>query len=308
MDENFMRSPKRITTKYVFKSSIEKVWELLMNYEFLFKELFGDIVISFDIINGNKLDELGAEFKVICKSYTLLFKCIYLLNDYNYKRINYYVCSDSKEFEGMNHDFSYLLISNTIDLSTIFIWDLEFENPKILLMTTEALEEYKKNRFVCIKRWSDHLSKNSYDIQQYESIQIDSTREEIWDVITNWDLLRTVSPIMADEVQFKGDQLEEGSEMKLIFNIKKNFVCDVRVVKINCDIYSQDWEYFLECYYSQPKVPFQEIRFSVVFLKPDKSFLIFQHIFKQTLDLKIINSISDDKKRILLDIKNYLEN
>jgi hypothetical protein len=307
MDDHLIKSPKRITTKYVFKSKIEKVWDLLMDYEFLFKILFGDLVISYEFIKENQLDKLGAEFKVICKSYSLLFQCTYLLNNHHYKKINYKVCSIAKELEGMNHDFTYTLISNTVEGSTIFVWDFEFENPEILPMTTDALEEYKTSRFICIKRWSDHLNKNINDMIQYESIMIDSSRKEIWDVITNWCVLKTVSPIIADEIQSHGDQLQVGSELKLIFYNKKNVQCHLKVLKVNCDLHSQDWEYCLECNCSKPNVPFQEIKFSIVFLKPNKSFLIFQHFFKEQLELKFINSISNEKKKILSDIKNYLE-
>jgi hypothetical protein len=305
-DKSHSQIPKKITSKNIFKAKIEKVWEVLMDHEFLFKNLFEDMVISYEFQKENRCDKLGVEFKVICKDYSLLFKCTELINDEHFKKINYYVSPEIKVLD-FSHNFTYTLISNTIEASTIFIWDYEFDKPEILQISTETIEKYKQSRYICVKRWSEHISKMPGEILQFESIQIDSTRKEIWDVITNWCVLRTVSPDVADEIQYKGNQLNVGSQIKLIFNIKRKFVCDLRVVKVNCDMYSQDWEYVLECYDSCPKVPFQEIKFSLVFLKLNKCFLIFQHVFKESLDHKVIHSISAQKKTILKNIKNYLE-
>lgn len=305
-DRSVSKNPKKITSKNLFKAKIDKVWDVLMDHEFLLKNLFEDLVISYEFLKENRCDKLGVELRIICKDYTLQFKCTEIINEEHFKKVNYYVSPENKVID-FSHNFTYTLISNTIDSSTIFIWEYDFDKPEVLQITTETLEHYKQSRLVCIKRWSEHISKMPDEILQFESIEIDSTRKEIWDVITNWCVLRTVSPDVADEIEYKGNQLLVGSEIKLIFNLKKNFVCHIRVKKINCDTYSQDWEYILECYDSCPKVPYQEIKFSIVFIKLNKCFLIFQHVFKEKIDFKAINSISAEKKIILKNIKNYLE-
>ena len=137
---------------------------------------------------------------------------------------------------------------------------------------------------------------------------IDASRKEIWDIITNWCVLRTISPLVADEVEYVGDQLIEGSHLKLIYNTNRNFVCDFKIVTVRNDVYSsEDWEYFMELCTSYPKIPFQQIKFSIVFLESNKCFLTFTHEYKEKLNVNMLSKISADKKIVLRDIKNYLE-
>ena len=59
------------------------------------------------------------------------------------------------------------------------------------------------------------------------------------------------------------------------------------------------WEYSMHCYQGVPLVPDQEIKFKIIRINEDSCFLEFKHVFKQKLKQNILDTITQDKKKIL---------
>ena len=62
----------------------------------------------------------------------------------------------------------------------------------------------------------------------------------------------------------------------------------------------------MTCFKGMPPVPEQEIRFKIVRIDKHFSFLEFKHIFKQGVNKDIMESITQDKRKILITLKEKL--
>jgi hypothetical protein len=221
----------------------------------------------------------------------------------HFKKITWKVLAEAY---GFTYDYSYAVFSNTSDNSTLLIWEWENDNPEICLMTSKMIDGFKSTRYDMIKRWEKFLSSSTDDLNQFESIIIYCDRKSAFDVISNWTVLREVAPTIADNVEYEGVPTELNTKLKISF-VAKKMICYLKVIKCDNDELSNEWLYHLECYDGKPKVPLQEIHFSVVKIKDDSCYLSFRHVFKQPVKIEIIDTISTEKRNILKLIKIYLE-
>jgi len=160
-------------------------------------------------------------------------------------------------------------------------------------------------RETVIEKIEDFLKNNSVrlpNLSQFESIIIEKNINSVWNLITNWKKLSEVAPLIADDVELKGDPKNIDSVIKLFF-IDKKMMCLLKVKEI--DATGCNWTYHLECFDGFPKVPLQEIQFNLIKIDEDSCFLSFNHIFKEAINPKLIMSIEPDKRKILAKIKKY---
>ena len=171
-------------------------------------------------------------------------------------------------------------------------------NKKIL----DLFDCIKKN---ALKRWKEALEKSSRDKIQYESIMIACPMNSIWKVVTNWKILHKIVPFLADEIEYSGDPHNEGTKMKMSSQ-SKNAEIIMEVIKVNTTN-PVEWEYELELTESQPKMPKYNIKFNLVEVNSEYTFVIFQHIYKEYIKNETLETLGRDKKKILNELKRHMK-
>jgi hypothetical protein len=227
--------------------------------------------------------------------------CTEVIDTYHYKKINWRVHATNPE---LVYDYCYNLHLNTIDKTTLLVWDVIYV--ETVSMPKKLRDSYDYVRKELLKRYDAHLKKNIDDLYQCESIIINAEREKIWNIITNWKKFQKIVPILADEISYEGDPLQINTHLILKW-INKKMTCSLKVLEVNKKNLIDEWDYVLECFDGTPKVPLQELHFKLIDLTNKSTFVQFQHIFKETLKYDLIESVGKDKKHILSSLKNYFE-
>jgi len=207
---------------------------------------------------------------------------------------------------GYAYDVTYALHSDSIGKSTVFIWDAVCTDLNQCPISAEFIDESRKFRPLMLNLWKEYFAQFTEDLYQLESIVINSTREDIWNILTDWTVLKNIAPQIADDVQYYGDRFEIGSKIKIVSN-SKNLACNLKVLKANHEEGNENWEYHLDVYDGIPSLPLQEIHFSLVNLSENLTMVIFKHVFKVPMVNDVIDSLSLEKKSILAQLKNHFE-
>ena len=120
----------------------------------------------------------------------------------------------------------------------------------------------------------------------------------MWEIISNRSNFRKLVPFIADEVIYEGDPNTVNTNLTLRW-VNKKVECFLKVTNVSCDKKNIIWEYSMHCYQGVPLVPDQEIKFKIIRINEDSCFLEFKHVFKQKLKQNILDTITQDKKKIL---------
>jgi len=300
--ENFI-FPNKISITYSFNDSINRVWKVLKDFERCSPE-FSDLRSSCEFIVGKNTYELNNEFKISWNdNSTLLFKCVKISDEEYMKKIFWRV--HAPEYN-IYYKHSYILHSNTIEKNCILIWDITYEEPEKLPFTKETLIFFHKIFLDSCKKYENLIKKSLDDLIQIESVIINKDRGSIWKLITNWKDFTKVVPKVADTVHYEGNTLEINTVITLKF-IARAVECKLKVVSVSNNPEDEKWEYILECIDGKPKVPKQNLIFSFLEISDHMTFLSFKHEFLQSVKFDMVESISDDKKIILSELKNFFE-
>jgi hypothetical protein len=293
--------PKKVVSNYTINDKISKVYQTFVNLENI-QPYFKEFLTNLEYIKGDNTFEDQNEF-----SYSLLnlskvdFKCNQVINTDYFKKISWKITCQNYilEFENI-----FCFYDNTIGNSTLFVWELscsdnEFlDNPKVL----DLFECIKKN---AIKRWKEFLEKSSRDKIQYESIMVHSQINHVWKIITNWKILNKIVPFLAEEIEYNGNPLEIGTQVRMTSQ-SKNADVILEVTKVNNSI-TTEWEYELQLKESQPKMSKYYVKFTLIEVNSEFTFVIFQHLYKEYIKSEILESQGKDKKRILNELKKQMK-
>ena len=179
------------------------------------------------------------------------------------------------------------------------------EKAQSILADNKKIVEFEKKEFFSLI--DKYLCQNTKDLFQIESIIIKTTMNRIWGVVTNWFEFKNLVPFIAEKVVYIGDPLMKDSKLLLKWP-SKNVECHLKVIGMKCDENEAIWEYFLECYDGVPKPPAQHLSFTLSKLTEDSVFLEFKHTFLDPIEYDILQNISQDKQKILLQLRKAIEN
>jgi len=287
---------------HTFKDKIDRVWKVLTEVEVYYPQLFPDIVSDIQLIKGEKTCEPGCEYSLNWYNESkLIINCLINVKD-DFKRKIKWRCY-SEEL-GYSFYITFSCYNNTCQNTTLFIWERNDEGADL-----KFIEEFNLIRIDMIKRWEEFLSGDTEDLFQFESVIVKCSREEAFKIVSDWGILKNVAPSIADRVKYKGDSSQVGSKFK-IYSQKpngKNMVFKLKVINVETNENLVEWKYQLYCYEGKPRVPQQEIIFSVVKIKENSCFIGFKHIFKQPVKIKVIEGMSAEKRNILKLLKSHLE-
>lgn len=299
MDNQKNIKPKLIFY-YVFKDHIDRVWECFTSPE-IYSAALKQQADSMNIIKGSTYSEVGTQVEFNWKNEIYsIFEVKEVKDSKNYKMNKLY----SIKLEPL--DFKYTNINhfywNTHDQTTLYKNELIFDDLEALKIVDFKFNKQEKLG-VC-KHLENHLSQKLDNLNQFESILINVEIETLWQVITDWKLFQKHVPFIAEDIQLEGNPNEIGANIH-IKHLAKNSRYSLKVLKVDNDIEKKDYD--LELFNAQPVCPKQFLKFSLLAINKNHTLLSFKHEFKEMIKYNLINSIAEEKKNILIELKKKLE-
>jgi hypothetical protein len=285
---------------YIYKHSIERVWEAIKDISK--HPYFNKGLSNVSFIDGKNSYDIGNVFSCKFIFIDFFFRVETVFSNDDFKQLIWY-CIDSTP----NHVGYHIIITLhkvSDDDNTLLFLELIFE--KEPLLTIEQKQNTDAVRKEMLKNLDVYLDKDVSGLFQYESIIINSSISKVWQSVTNWELLKKLVPFIADEIEYKGSHSNINTELILKWT-KKNAICNLKVTEINNNENDNTWCNTMNCYNGSPKPPLQNIKFCLFKLEQDSVFLEFQHNFFEPIKYDVLKTISVDKRRILLELRNNLE-
>jgi hypothetical protein len=297
------QTPKIFNVSYVLKETIERVWFCVRDME-KFSKINSEVQSPVKWIVGNNTFTVGNEFITTWYGVSSVqLKCIDIETKDYYKKISWEMFFENLD---LHYHQSFILYSNSIDKSTLFIWEIDFHDPAKTNFSNEIYEGYKHMILEAIKKIEKYLKSSNENLYQHESVLINANANKVWELLTDWNKFKIIVPIIADVVEYNGDPLNVGTIMKIIS--KKNVILFLKVRKVDKDLDNYKWEYNLDLIDGKSKAPSQEIRFTLIPIGEASCQLSFLHEFREFIKSDTINSLADNKRDILTRLKNQLEN
>ena len=280
------------TLSYVYNHSISNVWNLVKDINEISKaltQLKSGIKVKTDSNSFQLETNLSTDYK---HTLTLNHISKEVIDQEDNKKITF--SCNSSSLTDQIFSITYMLFVDSIDNNTLLIQEIIFNES----INTNSLKKEISLQKEIIKKFHEYLNTKTVEIRQIESIVIDINRNCLWEIISNWSNFRKLVPFIADEVIYEGDPNTVNTNLTLRW-VNKKVECFLKVTNVSCDKKNIIWEYSMHCYQGVPLVPDQEIKFKIIRINEDSCFLEFKHVFKQKLKQNILDTITQDKKKIL---------
>ena len=199
--------------------------------------------------------------------------------------------------------YNFKLLSNTIDNSTLLIFQL-------IIVYPSKIGDNLKNKIInscnkiCIEMINNIdilLQENNSIIFQFESDIINSSKETIWNE------LKQINEYLKKKNKIKDYKIDGnwdiGTKITVIFNEKETFNFIISYISNDKD--KKKWEFEFTPIENVLEKVF--IRWSIIEISKDKSFICVEHIFKEMPSIEILNELKLKKTKIISIIKNYIE-
>ena len=199
--------------------------------------------------------------------------------------------------------YNFKLLSNTIDNSTLLIFQL-------IIVYPSKIGDNLKNKIInscnkiCIEMINNIdilLQENNSIIFQFESDIINSSKETIWNE------LKQINEYLKKQNKIKDYKIDGnwdiGTKITVIFNEKETFNFIISYISNDKD--KKKWEFEFTPIENVLEKVF--IRWSIIEISKDKSFICVEHIFKEMPSIEILNELKLKKTKIISIIKNYIE-
>ena len=299
-----MEKPKKqnqkIIVTYIYKDHIKRVFDCFKSPELFNQSL--KYAENIKVLNGEHYGQIGTELKFLWNNlFNVHFIVKDVVNQENYKKIVFYT-KKVKPFN-LHYTLTFHFYRNSIEKKTIFVHEMQFDNSEAL--KTIDLNHDKQEKIELCKTMEKILKQRTEDLFQIESTLINRNIEVIWNIIIDWNKFKTFVPFIADIIEIYGKVGEVGSIIKIKDKIK-DIEYQLLITKKE-EKEPDDKNYFLECSFSKPKCPLQEIQFNFSKITEESTILTFKHIFHEPVNIEHIKSISKDKIKILTELKKRVE-
>ncbi len=215
-------STRKFEIPYVFKYNINRVWNLMQDYS-LWSHILNDADNPIEYIVDKNTFTVDKEFHVILNGVSELTAQCLSTNDTqeHFRSVTWQMCSD---LLGIKYNQTFSLYADTQETQTAFIWEVEITEPVDITQISEMFEAHRQSIIENLVKLDENFVNltAAQKSSQYESVIVNCPRTIVWDLITNWKRLKEVSPLIANEVQYDGENLKLGSKMNLVMmNIKE---------------------------------------------------------------------------------------
>lgn len=237
----FNQGDKYFTLKsyYIFKFKIEQVWKIISHPAKLLLSL-GEWVDKLKYTEDNQIKELIFEEEMKFKKNSILsfrwksiFQCKHdikeIIETDFYKKIIFDSYAIYPFF--IKYQIIYNLYWDSVEENTLLIHEVVCEENNKLFQNDQ--EQNIKERYVMFKKIEELLKNDLSALYQEEAIILDININQLWNIVTDWRLLKEYVPDICSEILYQGDPQELGTEMKIINKEKnKNGYTYLRVIEI----------------------------------------------------------------------------
>ena len=292
---------EKIEVNYIMKFPMKEVWPIFKCPEAMNK-VMTELQPKITILNGKRLNEEGCEYKYFLGDELAFYGIVSEIienESYNFIKTS---CRFSFPVK-VRYENQFTLFTNSIENNTFIKWEMiyiDWDKDKISNFKT-FLENSKNDMQKHFERVKNYL-KNKIKLLQIESVIIDKSQQEVWDIISDFNVFIKHVPLVADTAEYIGEPKVIGTKVVLKW-LEKKVTCYLKVVLIECDKSNNEWIYRLECYDGIPKIPNQILTFTVMKVNEEKCFLKFKHKFNSKLNYGYIELLSKEKKKILNKLK-----
>ena len=299
------KKKEKIEIYYTVKFEIHQVWPLFKDAGKMSK-VMPELDPKILILNNKKLNEKGCIYEYSIGNVWKFHGNVREIIEnekYNYIKTS---CNFTTPIF-LNYENVFTLFSNTINSTTFIKWEqiyIDWEKEKIPNFE-RLLKDSKKNMKIHLLRVKNYLKKYSEEIVQNESVILDKSQSEVWNIISDFNVFIKHVPFVADIAEYQGDPKVVGTKVVLKWTDKK-VTCFIRIVSIENDEANTNWIITLECYDGIPQISKQLIIFNVMRISNEKCFLTFKHKFSSQLKVDYIALLSKEKKKILSRLSLYL--
>lgn len=295
--------PKKISGIYTYNYPLNSMFLILRDFD-LMSDYFSDIRSKITFLNGKNTYTIGNKFSFNWYYQTNLNLTVKeVIDEDYYKRITWLIDADQWN---ISYYYTYTAQANTLHKSTILIWDIIYEDPFKLPFTKTTLKDYHRIMLESCKRFNLYIKDHFIDIDQTESLTINCERKLIWNNLINLNKLYQFNPNNNLIFEYEHDNLRENTLIK-VKDVNNNSLGTFVVKNILEGIQEEIWSFELDLDKENNILPIQNIYFTIYELAENKNFLIIKHKFKNFIKMKHINELSEDKKQILINLKDYLE-
>ena len=282
------RIPKKFETSYVFKDLMTSIFSLLIQNE-----------------NIEKLDN-NTQLPYLFTNKPIPIKFKYLLKEKKCSDINSKISwlINSNQIP-TSFSYNYKLISNTIDNSTLLIFQIEITNPN-KIENNLAIKVINSCNKICIEMINNIeylIQEINNKIYQYESDIINSSKEEIWNTFKNLNDYLKINKKIKNYI-IEGNNLGIGTKITVIFI--DNTSVKYLISYLNNDNNKKKWE--IEVIPLENELEKQAIRLCLIEISKEKCFIYIYHVFNEMPSLEVMKELELKKKNMITIIKNFLEN
>ena len=282
------RIPKKFETSYVFKDIMTSIFSLLIQNENI-EKLNNNTQLPYLFTNK----PIPIKFKYLLKEK----KC----SDINSK-ISWLINSNQIP---TSFSYNYKLISNTIDNSTLLIFQIEITNPN-KIENNLAIKVINSCNKICIEMINNIeylIQEINNKIYQYESDIINSSKEEIWNTFKNLNHYLKINKKIKNYI-IEGNNFRIGTKITVFFI--DNTSVKYLISYLNNDNNKKKWE--IEVIPLENELEKQAIRLCLIEISKEKCFIYIYHVFNEMPSLEVMKELELKKKNMITIIKNFLEN
>lgn len=291
------------SSTYIYNDSLERVYEVFNKPELLEKaqEQYS-IEIQRTRNPDDLFDSIGATFIYTVKN----GMCCTLLvedskNEENYKMIQI----SSLKVYPLNCIYRMKLSFYWCNLTkqTVLYEEVCFFHRKDPDLE-ELFPYYHSQMVLKAKLIENFLREFTFNLNQCESVIINVPYKEVSNILNDWTQFVRLSPDIAEEVQIKSDPKQIGGIIVLLNRKERSFLT---VVKNEESPPNEKRFYDLVLSQKNKKAPKQFVKFSVIKIREEITFLSFMHEFIDPIRFTTISKMEKIKRKILRDLKINME-
>lgn len=286
----------KLKSSYIIKDSPERLFSIISSKEKILP-LWKKSCDYLESVHGD-YNIVGSVFEFVVGDLKGTFTIIDVIDTHFYKNIT--ARTDLQEPYPAVYYYKYNIYWNSCEKNSVFALEIDFDDADLATKLSSFHSEDETPE-MC-KDIAGILMNSIYDLNQTESIIINTNIEDLWKIITDWELFRNLVPIIGDSIRLDKDT--DGTTSTITVNSgNSQYVLKV----ISCTTSEEEYMYILETVEINAKSPKQELEFKLIYISDSETYLSFKHTFMSPTKYEGLYKIGAEKKNILQTLKQKIE-
>lgn len=289
----------KIQFSHIFNETIDRVYECFRNFNLCLEVPFKHLYSNAKRIKGFHFDEVGSEFEYVFKNY------------YNIKlKVVSAVNTDSFKTYSHNLDISELPIPllsvqsfywNSCEQTTIYTYEYLFNDSFFEALFKDEMS--KEDKLNIAKNVEEYLKTSTDGLEQIESILVKTPILNLWNIVSNYDILFRICKGIKLKAVYNGDYLTIGTTIDISSTESSKKLGTVMITHI---LMSEELME-METESISKETPRQTSKIILSKLGDNATFVSVSHFALEYVPPGGFAKHSKLKKRVFKEIKEHLE-